>query len=140
MVIGRNKYFCWLKIKGDKHRIVVESHGYALSYARQVLKTMLNFFVDVDAIEQGRRRTIEIPDEILQTALGLRETIEGYRLSSFPKFREEFNKIAFNSLSQDHTLVIFVAPVVTRNGSFNSLSRDHGITDAALENTFAIFA
>ena len=100
VVIGRNKYFCWLKIKGGEHRIVVESHGYALSYARQVLKTVLNFFVDVDAIEQGRRRTIEIPDEILQTALGLRETIEGYRLSSFPKFREEFNKIEASSAEE----------------------------------------
>jgi hypothetical protein len=89
VTIGQNKYCLWMRV--EKHRYVIEWTSVELSYAQRLLKKFLNYYVDTDKIERGKRIKVEIPDELLTKALKLYSAISDYSLSAFKGFREEFN-------------------------------------------------
>jgi len=90
VTIGQNKYCLWMRVGGEKHRYVIEWTSVELSYARWLLKKFLNYYVDTDKIERGKRIKVEIPDELLTKALKLSSAISDYSLSAIKGFREEF--------------------------------------------------
>jgi len=100
IIIGRNRYGLWVKPIGlHRNRIFIES-DYGSSYSNRILKTTLQQFYSLDQIGRGRRKTVEVPDDVFKTALELSTTVREYELSAFPKFREEFNRIEASSAEE----------------------------------------
>jgi hypothetical protein len=105
VVIGRNRFGLWVKppIGLHRNRIFVEINDYS-SYANRILKTTLQQFYNLDQIDRGRRKAVEVPDDVFKTALELSTTITKYELSALPKFREEFNRIESSAKAVDEYL------------------------------------
>jgi len=101
VTIGRNRFGLWVKppIGLHRNRIFIETDNYT-SYSNRILKTTLQFYFDLERIDQGRRKTVEIADDVFKTAFELSTTVREYELSAFPKFREEFNRIEATSADE----------------------------------------
>jgi len=92
LVVGKNKHFFWSREVRFMNGIAVET-TYGISYAKRVIRRFLSYYVDVDGIPSGQRRTIEVPDDQFNVAIKLSSAISYYELSTLKGFREEFNKI-----------------------------------------------
>ena len=91
ITVGRNKRFLWMR-KSKDAKVILEFEGYR-SYAQKSFINWLRHYIDIDGIETGKRQKVMLPEDELDRAIGLMETIRRFDLAKLRGFRSEFNGI-----------------------------------------------
>jgi hypothetical protein len=91
ITVGRNKRFLWMR-KSKDAKVILEFEGYQ-SYAQKAVINWLRHYIDVDGLEAGKRQKVILPEDELDKAIGLMETIRRFELARLRGFKDEFHRI-----------------------------------------------